>query len=113
MLQLNEFIEIQEKVESLCEAEQSFFTDEQVDAAEFFDLKWNPVSCCTVFSIYNEAGEKLASIEFEDEDIALEYATSMFEFDEEDYRDLDSYAWANDGKEMREYSVMQDDGTSD
>jgi hypothetical protein len=114
MLTLTEHIEINEEVQRIVESEQTSFTDEQIDKAEYFDLKWNPVSFKTALHIYDAAGLSLASVEFDDADVAIEYAMDVFEFDEEDLRDIDSYAWANDGNtELREYDALADDGTSE
>lgn len=114
MLGLQEYININEAVDRLVESEQTMFTDEQIEKAEFFDLKWNPVSFKTALHVYDINGESLGSVEFEDEDVAIEYAMELFEFEEEDLRDIESYAWANDGNtELREYEVTQDVGTSD
>lgn len=113
MLPLTEFVQIQEDVQRLVESEQTFFTDEQIDLAEYFDLKYNPVSCNTALCIYDADGQQLASVEFEDADIAIEYAMDIFEFEEDDMRDVDSYAWANDGStELRSYEVNQETGTN-
>ncbi len=114
MLGLEQYIQINEAVDRLVESEATTFTDEQIEKAEFFDLKWNPVSYKTALHIYDMNGEPLGSVEFEDEDIAIEYAMEIFEFDEEDLRDIESYAWANDGNtELLAYDVLQDDGTSE
>lgn len=114
MIPLSEFIAINEEITQLCEAETSFFTDEQIEKAEYFDMKWDPVSFKTALHIYDVNGEPLASVQFEDADLAIEYAQDVFEFDEEDWRNIDSYAWANNGNtKLREYEVRQDDGTSD
>lgn len=112
MLQLNEFIQIDEMVEELFEATQAMFTDEQIDAAEFFNLKWNPVSGQTELTVYDVNGEALASVGFDDPDIAIAVVEDLFELDEEDLLDLESYAWAGD-VENRVYQYNQDDGTSD
>jgi len=113
MLPLTEFVQIQEDVQRLVESEQTFFTDEQIDLAEYFDLKYNPVSANTALCIYDADGQQLASVEFEDADIAIEYAMDIFEFEEDDMRDVDSYAWANDGNtDLRSYEVNQEAGTN-
>lgn len=114
MISLQEHITINEDLQRLCESEQTSFTDEQIEKAEYFDLKWNPTSFKTALHIYDADGQSLASVEFEDADVAIEYAMDIFEFEEDDLRDIDSYAWANDGNtELREYEALQDVGTSD
>ena len=96
MLTLNEYIEIQEHVNTLVESEQSFFTDEQIDQAAYYDLKFNPVSFMTVLSLHNEAGETLASVDFEDADVAIAYIEDTFDLEDGELEYLDSYAWANE-----------------
>jgi hypothetical protein len=114
MLPLNEFIELQEDLNLVLESEQTEFTDEQIEKAEYFDLKWNPVSGGTKLCIYDESGEALAFVEYPDEDIAIEMALEMFDFDEEDVRDMESYRWANsDNLDDRKWDALQDDGTSE
>lgn len=96
MLTLNEYIDINEQVSALVESEQSFFTDEQIEAASYYDLKFNPVSFMTVLSLHNEAGETLASVDFEDADVAIAYIEDTFDLEEGELEYLDSYAWANE-----------------
>jgi len=114
MLTLNEHLEIS-RVVQLFEGEQTEFTDEQFERAEYYDLKWNPVSGNTILSIYDESGLKLGEIEFEDADIAIEFVDEYFDLDEEDLRDLQSYSWADDGDNYddRVKNAVADDGTSD
>lgn len=112
MISLHEHIQIEEGIQ-LLEGEQTEFTEEQYEKAEQYDLKWNPVSGNTILSIYDGAGLKLGDVEFEDAEIAIAFVEEYFELDEEDLRDLESYAWASDDNlEDREIEAMQDDGTS-
>jgi hypothetical protein len=113
LLQLQEFIDINEDLDLVLESEQTQFTDEQLEKAEYFELKWNPVSGGTKLHIYDEAGEPLGSVEYPDEDVAIEMALELFDFEEDDLYDMESYAWANDDIQgTREWEALQDDGTS-
>lgn len=115
MLTLNEHLEVS-RVVNLMEGEQTEFTDEQLELAEFYEMKFNPVSGNTILSVFDESGLKLASVEFEDADVAIAFVEEYFELDEDDLRDLDSYAWANDGEDNyddRLQNAVADDGTSD
>lgn len=113
MLTLREHLEVNEAI-NLMEGEQPEFTDEQLDKAEYYELKWHPVSANTILSLFDEAGEKLGEMEFEDADIAIAFVEEYFELEEDDIRDLESYAWANpENYDDRVIDTMQDDGTSD
>lgn len=112
MIDLKEYSKIYEEVERLVESEQTFFTDEQIDQAEFYELKWNPVNFKTAIHIFDSAGQPIASVEFDDAEYAMEYVESIFELDEEDLLSLNSYQWASD-IENRVYAALDDDGTSD
>lgn len=110
IMSLNEFIAIDEQVSMLVEGESPVFTDEQIEKAEYYDLKWNPVSGNTELRIFDVAGQPLATVEFEDPEIAIEFVQEVFELDEDDVHDLENYAWA-DGFDDRVYNALQDDGT--
>lgn len=112
MISLNEHIEIN-RVINLVEGEQTEFTEEQFEKAEYFDLKWNPVTANTILCIYDESGLKLGEVEFEDAEVAIAFVEEYFELDEEDIRDLESYAWASeDNYDDRVSHAIEDEGTS-
>ena len=115
MLTLNEHLEIS-RVVSLMEGEQTEFTDEQLDATEYYEMKYNPVSGNTILCLFDDAGQKLASVEFEDADVAIAFVEEYFDLDEDDVRDLESYDWANDGEDNyddRLQNAVADDGTTE
>jgi len=95
MITLQEHIEISEKV-LMFEGEAPAFTEEQLEAAEFYQLKWNAVSGDTELYLYDVNGEGLGSVSFEDADIAIAFVEEYFDLDEDDILDLESYAWADD-----------------
>lgn len=105
MLKLSEHLLITEEVDRLVESEQTEFTDEQIDKAAFYNLKWNPVSAKTILALYGEDGLQLSSVEFDDADVAIEYIQDIFDLDEDELEELDSYSWANDGKALETYAL--------
>jgi hypothetical protein len=113
MIPLKEHLLIEAELNNLMEADVvPQFTDEQIEKAEYFDLKWNAVTGKTMLCIYDENGEGLASVGFDDAEIAMAYAEEVFDMDEEDSMDMLSYAWT-DNLEDRVYDALQDDGTSE
>lgn len=94
MLTLQESMEIHEKFKSLLiEGEQTEFTDQQLDDAEFYIFKLNPVSYNTEVTLYNASEEPLGTVSFEDADIAIAFIEELFELEPEDMTYLDSYGW--------------------
>lgn len=108
MTNFREYVRINEQVNIICESEQTFFTDEQIEKAEYYDIQWNPVSANIDLRIFDEGGNGLGSVEFEDADLAIEYIETIFELDEEDRIDLNSYKWASSAED-RVYHSIQDD----
>lgn len=96
MLPLETYIQLQEQADRLTESEQTFFTDEQIEKAEFFNVKWNPVTGKTELYVYDANGEGLGSVDFDDEELAIAHIVEVFDLEEDDLLDLESYAWAND-----------------
>lgn len=94
MLNLNEYTEIHEKMK-LFEGESTEFTDQQLDDAEFYQFKLNPVSYCTEVTLYNAAEEPLGTVSFEDADIAIAFIEELFELDPEEAEGLENYDWVN------------------
>lgn len=94
MLSLNEHLQIDETL-SLFEAEETSFTDQQLDAAEFYIFKLNPVSFGTEVTLYDAQQQPLGTMSFEDADIAIAFIEDLFDLDPEDLDYLESYAWAN------------------
>lgn len=112
MISLKEHIEIT-RVVQLMEGESPQFTDEQLQAAEFYTLKWNPVSGNTKLCLFNAASEQLGDMEFSDPDVAIAFVEEFFDIDDDEAADLESYAWANDNYDDRVQNALADDGTSD
>ena len=110
MISLTEHIEIT-RVVQLMEGESPSFTAEQLQAAEFYTLKWNPVSGNSKLCLYNADSEQLGDMEFEDPDVAIAFVEEFFDIDDEETAELESYAWAN--VDDRIQSALADDGTSD
>lgn len=94
MLNLNEYTEIHEKMK-LFEGESTEFTDQQLDDAEFYQFKLNPVSYCTEVTLYNAAEEPLGTVSFEDADIAIAFIEELFDLEPEEAESLENYDWAN------------------
>jgi hypothetical protein len=94
MLNLNEYTEIHEKMK-LFEGESTEFTDQQLDDAEFYQFKLNPVSYCTEVTLYNVAEEPLGTVSFEDADIAIAFIEELFDLEPEEAKSLENYDWAN------------------
>jgi hypothetical protein len=92
---LKEHIEISDKV-NLMEGESPQFTDEQLDAADYYQLKWNAVSGNTVLSLYDANGDGLGSVEFEDADVAVAFIEEYFDLDEDELEKLENYSWVDD-----------------
>lgn len=108
MLELHESLEIHEKFKSLlAEGEQTEFTDQQLDDAEFYTFKTNPVSYATEVTLYNAAEEPLGTVSFEDADIAIAFIEELFELDPEDLEGLNSYSWLEDMAD--EFEQIQSD----
>ena len=95
ILTLQESIEIHEKMKLLNEGEQTEFTDQQLDDAEFYVFKLNPVSYNTEVTLYNASEEPLGTVSFEDADIAIAFIEELFELEPEDMTYLDSYGWVD------------------
>lgn len=113
MLTLKEHIEIHEAVTHMfADIDDHPFTDEQIDAAEFYELKWNPVSDQTELSIYDGNGATLATAGFSDPDLAIEVVEELFDLDEDDLLSLRNYEWA-DNFDDRVWDALQDDGTEE
>ena len=94
MLTLEESVEIHDKVR-LFEGEAPYFTDEQMDKAEDFDIRLNPVTFGVDVTLYGAGEQSLGTVSFEDADIAIVFIEELFELDPEDLEWLESYAWAN------------------
>lgn len=107
MISLKEHIEIT-RVVQLMEGESPQFTDEQLAAAEFYTLKWNPVSGNTKLCLYNAGGEGLGDMEFEDPDVAVAFVEEFFDIDDDETAELESYAWANDNYADRVQNALAD-----
>lgn len=112
MISLKEHIEIS-RVVQLMEGESPQFTEDQLQAAEFYTLKWNSVSGNTKLCLFNAASESLGDMEFEDPDVAIAFVEEFFDIDDEETANLESYAWANDVYDDRLANAQADDGTSD
>ena len=112
MISLREHAEIG-RVMKLMEGESPQFTDEQLEAAESYALKWNPVSGKTLLCLYDAADAGLGSMEFEDPDVAIAFVEEYFDLEDDDLSDLESYDWANDTYDDRLLNAQSDDGTSD
>lgn len=106
MLTLQESIEISDKLR-LFEGEQTEFTDQQLDDAEFFIFKLNQVSFDTEVTLYNGSKEPLGTVSFEDADIAIAFIEELFELDDEDIQDLLTYSWAEPDQEFEELAQNQ------
>lgn len=106
MLTLQESIEIGDKLK-LFEGEQTEFTDQQLDDAEFFIFKLNPVSFDTEVTLYNGMKEPLGTVSFEDADIAIAFIDELFELDQTDLDDLLTYSWAESDAEYEEMAQDQ------
>lgn len=111
MISLKEHIQITQAVH-LMEGESPVFTSEQLECAESYALKWNPISGMTVLCLYDAQGQGLGSMEFEDPDVAIAFVEEYFDLDDEDLADLESYEWANDNYDDRVNDALADDGTS-
>lgn len=112
MISLKEHAEIS-RVMNLMEGESPQFTDEQLDAAESYALKWNPVSGNTILCLYDATDMCLGNMEFEDADVAIAFVEEYFDLDDDDLADLESYDWANDNYDDRVVDASQADGASD
>jgi hypothetical protein len=111
MISLKEHMEIN-RVVKLMEGESPQFTDEQLQAAESYALKWNPVSGNTILCLYDAADLSLGNMEFEDADVAIAFVEEYFDLEDDDLADLESYDWANDNYDDRMLNALGDDGTS-
>lgn len=92
MLSLNEHIEIN-KVVQLMEGESPTFTDEQLDAAEKYSIKWNHVTGNTSVTLFDNMDQSLGTVDFLDPDIAVAFLEEYFDLDDADKEALESYAW--------------------
>lgn len=111
MISLKEHIQISEMVQ-LMEGESPEFTPEQLEAAEYYTLKWNAISGNTILCLFDAAGQGLGNVEFEDADIAIAFVEEYFDIDDDEIASLESYEWANDNVDDREQNALADDGTS-
>lgn len=111
MISLREHAEIS-RVVKLMEGESPHFTDEQLDAAESYALKWNPVSGNTILCLYDAADLCLGTMEFEDADVAIAFIEEYFDLDDDEMSYIESYDWANDNYDDRVLNALADDGTS-
>lgn len=112
MLTLSEHIEIEEKLK-LFEGESSIFTDEQLDAAESYEMKWVPYTGQTELYLYDVDDNGLGSVTFDDADIAIAFLEEYFELDDEELDDLESYSWATGVELDDDDEDYQDDGDED
>lgn len=98
MITLSEHLEISEKMK-LLEGESPDFSDEQLDNAAFYKLRFNPVTGNTELYLYDDAEQGLGHTEFEDAEIAIAFIEELFDLDDEDLADLNDYTWANEDPE--------------
>jgi hypothetical protein len=95
MLSLQDYTLINEEIEHLFEGELMQFSDDQIVQAEYYDIKWNPVSGKTEVNLYNSEAAPLGTMAFDDADIAIEFIEDNFDIDDDDVEELENYSWAD------------------
>lgn len=79
-LTLKEYIQ----VDSLCEAWNTEFTDDQIESAEYFNIKYNAVSGKYMLVLYDVQGEPIGSVEYDDVDLMMAFIEEYFDLGEDD-----------------------------
>lgn len=90
MLTLTEQQEISTLVESL----DAQFTDDIIDAAEFYEVEEDPITLQTKITIFDANGGVLSTATVEDYDTAVAYMEETFDLEEYDEDEIDADAAA-------------------
>lgn len=80
MLSLKESFEL----DRLAEAWNTEFTDDQIEAAEYFNIKFNPVSNKYMLVLYDVQEEPIGSVEYDDVDFMMAFIEEYFDLGDEE-----------------------------
>lgn len=104
MLSLQEFHNINEAVEQcLNESDAPEFSDDQIEATAYYELRYNEALMQTELHIFNELGESLGFMRFDDPDVAVVYVEETFELEEDELEGLDNYDWAVSDRQIQHH----------
>lgn len=79
-LSLREYLE----VDQLTEAWNTEFEDSQIEKAEYFNIKFNPVSQAYTLVLYDIQSEPLGAVEYKDIDVLMAFIEEYFDLGDED-----------------------------
>jgi hypothetical protein len=79
LISLKEYIEIN----NLCESFDSTFTDEQIELADMYSVKFNEVSQVYSLTLYNVAGDVIGTVDYPDPDILMAFIEETFDIEDD------------------------------
>ncbi|MDX1532685.1 MAG: hypothetical protein R3230_00605 [Nitrosopumilaceae archaeon] len=100
MLELKEYIEIENEVALVNEAWYTAFDQETISQAEHFSLIYNPYTLRSVVRLVNDKYESLGEVEFESAEMAIAFLEEYFDLDDETTGYINSYDWADETKDV-------------